>query len=134
MQPRRQSSPHDRLYANINPSLSRHPIFISQDGDDAAVAKVIKSYSELVNHLKYHWPGKPGKKMYTAYLHIAGPYQFALTEVLDNITGHESRDCVIMLGDDMLVSPDFFSFFVRISPLFDVHPMLCCVSAGNENG
>lgn len=52
---------------------------------------------------------------------------------MDRVSGHERWNRVIMLEDDMLVSPDFFAYFQRMSPLFDIDPTLYCVSAWNEN-
>ena len=120
------------LPSNSAPSL--HPIFVSQDGDYPAVEGVIASYAPRVTHLKYTWQGKPQPEYRTAYLKIAGHYQFALGEVLDRAAGHEQWDRVIMLEDDMDVAPDFFAYFRRMSPLFDSDPSLYCVSAWNDNG
>lgn len=127
----------DSLLAAVPTPTSLHPIFVSQDGDDAAVAEVIASYGSRVIHLHYYWPGKPprkSEKIRTPYLKIAGHYQFALTHVMDHVNGHERWDRVVMLEDDMYVSPDFFSYFRRMSPLFELDSTLYCVSAWNDNG
>lgn len=140
--------------ASYSPSL--HPIFVSQDGDNFAVAETIQSYGQKVRRLQYHWSGKtkkfklpseylpspggvqlpPGSRppTPTPYLKIAGHYKFALTEVMDRVEGHDRWDRLIMLEDDMDVSPDFFSYFRRMSPLLDQDPSLYCVSAWNDHG
>ena len=124
----------DSVLAALPSESSLHPIFVSQDGDHPAVEQVIASYDERVTHLRYTWKGTPRPEYRTAYLKIAGHYQFALSEVMDRVPGHERWDRVIMLEDDMDVAPDFFSYFRRMSPLFDVDPSLYCVSAWNDNG
>ena len=124
----------DSVIAALPPVAALHPIFVSQDGDHPAVEQVIASYGKRVTHLKYTWKGTPRPEYRTAYLKIAGHYQFALSEVMDRVDGHGSWDRVIMLEDDMDVAPDFFSYFRRMSPLFDTDSTLYCVSAWNDNG
>ena len=124
----------DSVLSALPATSSLHPIFISQDGDHPAVEAVVASYGQRVSHLKYVWKGTPRAEYRTAYLKIAGHYQFALSEVMDRVDGHERWDRVIMLEDDMDVSPDFFSYFRRMSPLLDSDPTLYCVSAWNDNG
>ena len=41
---------------------------------------------------------------------------------------------VIVLEDDMELSPDFFHFFDAMAPRLDVDPTLWCVSSWNDNG
>ena len=36
--------------------------------------------------------------------------------------------------DDLLVSPDFFSYFSALRFLFDSDPTVWCISAWNDNG
>ena len=124
----------DSVLAALPSPPSLHPIFVSQDGDHPAVEAVITSYGQRVTHLKYTWTGTPRPEYRTAYLKIAGHYQFALSEVMERVDGHDRWDRVVMLEDDMDVAPDVFSYFRRMSPLFDSDPTLYCVSAWNDNG
>jgi len=124
----------ESVLATVPGPPALHPIFVSQDGDDAEVAQVVASYAPRISHLRYHWPGVPGRTLRTSYLKIAGHYHFALSEVMDHVDGHEQWDRVIMLEDDFLLAPDAFSYFRRMSPLFDTDGTLYCVSAWNENG
>ncbi|KAK4504263.1 hypothetical protein PRZ48_005179 [Zasmidium cellare] len=146
----------DSILSSASFSTPLHPIFISQDGDDPEVTDVIQSYGQKVHHLRYHWSGKRPAKVQlppeyglppdaelppayqppsiTPYLKIAGHYEFALAEIMDRVEGHERWDRIIMLEDDMDVSPDFFSYFRKMSPLFDTDPSLYCVSAWNDHG
>lgn len=135
---------------SYSPSL--HPIFISQDGTNASVTAVIQSYGDRVRHLQFQWPGetrenekflRAPKLMYyqesepppvIPYLKIADHYKFALTQVMDHVEGHKDWNRVIMLEDDMYIAPDFFSYFRRLSPLFNMDASLYCVSAWNDHG
>jgi len=53
---------------------------------------------------------------------------------MDHVDGHQQWGRVIMLEDDFVLAPDAFSYFRRMSPLFDTDPTLYCVSAWNEYG
>jgi alpha-1,3-mannosyl-glycoprotein beta-1,2-N-acetylglucosaminyltransferase len=65
------------------------------------------------------------------YYHIASHYAWAL----DRVFSSDSRPVrVILLEDDMLVSPDFFELFAALAPVLDGDPTLFCVSAWNDNG
>ena len=124
----------DSVLAALPSDASLHPLFVSQDGDHPGVAAVVASYGSRVTHLHFEWKGTPRGEYRTAYLHIAGHYQFAMRSVLEEVAGHEQYERIILLEDDMDVSPDFFSYFRRLSPLFDSDASLYCVSAWNDNG
>ena len=40
----------------------------------------------------------------------------------------------IVLEEDMVVSPDFLTYFLRLAPAMDADPSLFCISAYNDNG
>lgn len=44
------------------------------------------------------------------------------------------NSCSILITDDLLVSPDFFSYFSALRFLLDADPSVWCVSAWNDNG
>lgn len=127
----------DSVIAADHLSALHHPIFVSQSGDDSAVAEVIASYGTRLRHLQYisqdkeRHPEYPERKRYQI---IARHYEFALSQVMDVVEGHDLWNRVIMLEDDMDVSPDFFTYFRRLSPLLDTDPSLYCISAWNANG
>lgn len=64
------------------------------------------------------------------YFAIAHHYKFALEQVFS--VPHYDR--VILLEEDLEVSPDFFSYMRATAPLFDQDPSLYCVSGWNDNG
>ncbi|KAF2484070.1 GNT-I family-domain-containing protein [Neohortaea acidophila] len=124
----------DSVLAALPPDRSLHPIFVSQDDFGPGTEQVIASYEDQVTHLRFVWDGDRRKKVSKIYTKIARHYEFALTEVMDRVEGHEKWDRVIMLEDDMQLAPDFFPYFRRMAPLFDTDPSLYCVSAWNTNG
>ena len=44
------------------------------------------------------------------------------------------KDCVIVLEEDLIVSPDFLYYFHYLKPLLDKDETLLTVSAWNDNG
>jgi hypothetical protein len=41
---------------------------------------------------------------------------------------------VIILEEDLEVSPDFFNYFAQLKPVLEQDPSLYCISAWNDNG
>ena len=109
------------------------PVYISQDGDDAATAAVAQEFVSL--HAKHNWkhwkrprtaelgPGQPS----TAYL--AQHYKYALQRAFDQ----HRHSHVILLEDDMIFSPDFLELFRKTAWLLERDPTLWCVSSWNDN-
>jgi alpha-1,3-mannosyl-glycoprotein beta-1,2-N-acetylglucosaminyltransferase len=65
--------------------------------------------------------------------HDASPepaHRWALTQLFDE----RGFRRVIVLEDDMELSPDFFHFFGAMAPRLDTDPSLWCVSSWNDNG
>ncbi|KAK4291429.1 hypothetical protein Pmani_035741, partial [Petrolisthes manimaculis] len=62
---------------------------------------------------------------------ISDHYRHALTRALARFP-HAPK--VIMLEEDLLASPDFFSYFHQTHWLLDKDPSLCCVSAWSDLG
>lgn len=142
------------LIAN-RPSIG-HPIFISQDGSDTRVREVAMEYVNNVrknplwkdiHYLNHHWETsgvqvEPQHLQWTTYYKIATHYGWALRQVLDGgLTPGETSggngwkfDRIILIEDDMEVAPDFYSYFHRMSDIYDSDPTLLCVSAWNDNG
>lgn len=57
-------------------------------------------------------------------------YKFGLTQMFDNLL----FDAVIIIEDDMEISPDFFSYFETMYNKLKEDKTLYCVSAWNDNG
>lgn len=109
------------------------PIFVSQDGHDQDVTNVIQSFKE-VTHL-HHTQRKTPQKIFSqseneVYYFISQHYEFGLRNIFED----HKFSSVIILEDDIEVSPDFFSYFRNTKRLLEEDPTLFCVSAWNDNG
>ena len=112
-------------------------VYVSQDGDDASVARVASGAAGRLGAPRTrgfaHWRrprtpqlgyGQPG------HAYLAQHYKWALDKVFLE-RGHSH---VIVVEDDMLFSPDFVSYFRRTATLLRRDPSLWCVSSWNDNG
>jgi len=124
----------DSVLEHRSPQIKeKHPILVSQDGDDQNVNSVVQSFGDQVQeHLRFEfrepsWYEFPGLKI---YYKIAQHYGWALKKVFDEFKFYH----VILLEDDMLISPDFFSYFTALSPVVDRDPTIFCASGWNDRG
>lgn len=111
------------------------PVIVSQDCGHQPTAEVIKSYGTKVNHILQPDLGDvrnvpPSMGRYMGYYKISRHYKWALGQVFQR----ETIDSVIIIEDDLDISPDFFDYFLATRPLLDEDPSLFCVSAWNDNG
>jgi alpha-1,3-mannosyl-glycoprotein beta-1,2-N-acetylglucosaminyltransferase len=110
-----------------------HPVVISQDGDDASVARVAQSFpiakllQRTVRTLPEHmlFPSMP------VYYHIAIHYGVGLRQTFDMFPDAPG---VIILEEDISIAPDALSFFRATLPLLLNDTSLMAVSAFNDNG
>ena len=115
------------------PSSGFH-IYVSQDGDDESVKKVVDSYG---NTIKKHFQRErnviiPDKiSNVVAYYSIAQHYKYGINKVFES---DKTYDRIIILEEDLKVSHDFFDYFSTMSRLLDRDTSLFCVSAWNDNG
>ncbi|XVF65218.1 hypothetical protein PTKIN_Ptkin09bG0229700 [Pterospermum kingtungense] len=111
---------------------SKYPLFVSQDGSDPNVKSKALSYNQLtyMQHLDYDpvRTERPGELI--AYYKIARHYKWALDELFYK----HNFDRVIILEDDMEISPDFFDYFEAASALLDKDKSIMAVSSWNDNG
>lgn len=108
-----------------------NPIFVSQDGSNEAVTAVINSYISSVYHLRFDYVQHPQTDMkFPLYFRIAQHYGYALGMMFDTF-GYEK---VIVVEDDMYVSPDFYDYFNTMDIVLDSDPSVMCISAWNDNG
>ena len=109
------------------------PVVISQDGHDAAVATLIHEFqysNPTIPILHYtHEPETHLRK--SPYQELAVHYGWALQKVFSELP---SAQRVIVLEEDLHLSPDFFPYFQRMAPLLDSDQTLMAVSAFNDNG
>ena len=78
-------------------------------------------------HSKVFSPKGVGKNRITQH------YGLVLKDVFDT-DREESVENVIILEDDLMVSPDFFSYFSQTKYLMEEDPSIWCISAWNDHG
>ncbi|KAI0220616.1 Alpha-1,3-mannosyl-glycoprotein 2-beta-N-acetylglucosaminyltransferase [Lamellibrachia satsuma] len=116
------------------PSETQFPIIVSQDCGHMPTADVIRSYGTKVKHIAQpdlsaiDVPAKLRK--FRGYFNIARHYKWALEQVFMV----EKHKAVIIVEDDLDISPDFFEYFSATFPILESDPSLWCVSAWNDNG
>ncbi|GLJ39952.1 hypothetical protein SUGI_0817150, partial [Cryptomeria japonica] len=114
------------------PLAKKFPLFISQDGPDQSVRSKALSYTEFkyMQHLDFEplKTERPGELI--AYYKIANHYKWALSKLF---TEHNFAR-VIILEDDMEISPDFFEYFEVAASLLEKDNTLMAVSSWNDNG
>lgn len=112
------------------------PILISEDGKDPGVLRVI---DEARTRLNNKFPNSelthishPGynKRYENGYFKLSAHFKWALQQTFQSI--YTKR--VIILEEDLQISPDFFHFFAATKDLLDRDATLLAVSAWNDNG
>lgn len=110
------------------------PIIVSQDCGHKETADVIRGYGDQIISIQQpdlSPPEVPPKeKKFTGYFKIARHYGWALNQTF-NVMGY---DQVIIVEDDLEVSPDFYEYFAATLPVLKADRSLWCVSAWNDNG
>ena len=116
----------------------KHPVFVSQDGTDAATADVARSFP-----IAALWHYDSGSATPEAsvdghvsphirpYYRISRHYGYALSRLFDDCREFARA---IVLEEDMVVSPDFFSFMSAMAPILDEDPTVYAISSWNDNG
>ncbi len=132
----------DVLFAN--PDIRDRRVFVSQDGHDAEVDAVIRSYGSRINHLRFTAPvrrlplsGDATKDAAEAkyfgkwqvYYRISQHYGWALEELFDQ----QGLERLIILEDDIEIGPDFFNFLESAAALIDADSTIWSVSAWNDH-
>jgi alpha-1,3-mannosyl-glycoprotein beta-1,2-N-acetylglucosaminyltransferase len=110
-----------------------HPVVISQDGADAAVAKVANSFpiAKLLQRLDRSLPSDMKFPQFAVYYHISLHYGVGLRQTFDLFPDAPG---VIVLEEDISIAPDALSFFRATLPLLLNDTSLMAVSAFNDNG
>ncbi|KAG6447244.1 hypothetical protein O3G_MSEX004817 [Manduca sexta] len=121
----------------FRPNKETFPIIVSQDCGHNATYQVIKSFTDADSSISVvrqpdlsEIPLHRSEVKYKGYFKIARHYKFALNYVF-KMLGHEA---VIIVEDDLDVSPDFFEYFLGTYPLLYKDSSLWCISAWNDNG
>jgi len=122
------------LLIAYRPDKEQFPIIVTQDCGHKETANVISSYGDQLIHIKQPDLSEPvvppKEKKFRGYFKIARHYGWALNQTFNEF-GHKQ---VIIVEDDLEVSPDFYEYFLATLPLLRQDPSLLCVSAWNDNG
>ncbi|XP_064595956.1 alpha-1,3-mannosyl-glycoprotein 2-beta-N-acetylglucosaminyltransferase-like isoform X1 [Liolophura sinensis] len=122
------------LLLRLRPSADRFPIIVSQDCGHTQTAKVIQAYGSQVKHIQQPDLSDivlpPKEKKFKGYFKISRHYKWALNQIFHTF----NYSAVIVVEDDLYVSPDFFEYFAATYPYLHEDPLLWCVSAWNDNG
>lgn len=121
----------------FRPDKERFPIVVSQDCGHNATYQVIRSFTDADPSIKVilqpdlsEIPLPKVKVKLKGYYKIARHFKFALNHMF-NTLNHEA---VIIVEDDLDISPDFYEYFLGTYPLLQKDPSLWCISAWNDNG
>ena len=110
--------------------VSTREIIVMQDGALADVTNICKKYNlEVVHnmqgvHLRGGIPLDGGQR-------IARHFRYALSTAFDK---RPDAPAVIIVEDDLILSPDFFEYFHAVAPLLELDSTLFLISAWNDNG
>ncbi|KAL1527650.1 hypothetical protein AB1Y20_009036 [Prymnesium parvum] len=105
----------------------RFPVYVSQDGDHSETARVGRRHNVTL----WQHPRTPLlSREQAGHAYLAQHYKWAL----DRLFFERNHSHAIVLEDDMLFSPDFFSYFEQSAWLLQADPTLWCVSSWNDNG
>lgn len=116
------------------PSKEAFPIVVSQDCGHEPTTRVIKSYGDQISLIRQpdlsDIPLKGKEKKFKGYYKIARHYGWALNQTFHTL----NYETVLIVEDDLDISPDFFQYFQALHPILKADPTLWCVSAWNDNG
>jgi len=122
------------LLISYRPDKHQFPIIVTQDCNHEETRNVIQSYGDEIIYIQQPDQSDPvlpeKEKKFKGYFKIARHYGWALNQTFIGM-GYEQ---VIIVEDDLEVSPDFFEYFSGTLPLLRSDPSLWCVSAWNDNG
>lgn len=114
----------------------RFPVIVSQDCGHQGTADTIQKYvtERGIMHIKQPdlsaidipWP----QKKFEGYYKISRHYKWALNQVFHTF----NYSAVIIVEDDLDISPDFYEYFGATYRILSVDKSLWCVSAWNDNG
>ena len=117
----------------------RVPVLVSVDGDFPKTRAVFDAAKEAAPGVPMHYRQHSltrQERGSDGYQALAAHFRHALTDAFDNgaAWGSAPVERVILLEEDLEVSPDFFEWFAATAPLLDADEKLMAVSAWNDNG
>lgn len=123
------------LQYRSNERSETFPIVVSQDCAHAPTRRVIESYGDKIHFIQQPdqsdipLQGKQQKK-FKGYYKISRHYGWALNHTFNVL----NYDTVLVVEDDLDISPDFFEYFLALYPILKLDPTIYCISAWNDNG
>ncbi|KAI8615662.1 glycosyl transferase [Chytriomyces sp. MP71] len=115
----------------FRPNATRFPVFVSLAcGVPEVKDAVLTAFAGNLTVWEYPDFPKLGTEQAERYHALAVHYQLALERIFANETFNQ----VIILEDDLEISPDFYSFFAVTLPLLYTDPTLFCISSWNDQG
>ncbi|KAL4216609.1 mannosyl (alpha-1 3-)-glycoprotein beta-1 [Mactra antiquata] len=124
------------LVLKYRPDEKKFPIIVSQDCGHKATAEMIGKYvtehgiahiqQPDLSKISVPWP----QRKFEGYYKISRHYKWALNQVFHMF----NHSAVIIVEDDLDISPDFFEYFEATYKVLKVDKSLWCVSAWNDNG
>jgi len=122
------------LLLTYRPSKAQFPIIVTQDCGHKETKEVIEGYGDQIIFIQQpdlSDPVVPSKeKKFKGYFKIARHYGWALNQTFTEM----GYDQVVIVEDDLEISPDFFEYFTATLPILKADKSLWCVSAWNDNG
>jgi len=122
------------LLLTYRPNKEQFPIIVTQDCGHKDTHAVIESYGDQIIFIQQPDLSEPvippKEKKFKGYFKIARHYGWALNKTFVDM----GFDQVIIVEDDLEISPDFFEYFSATLPLLKQDKSLWCVSAWNDNG
>jgi len=122
------------LLLTYRPNKEQFPIIVTQDCGHKDTQAVIESYGDQIIFIQQPDLSEPvippKEKKFKGYFKIARHYGWALNKTFVDM----AFDQVIVVEDDLEISPDFFEYFSATLPLLKQDKSLWCVSAWNDNG
>eukprot|EP00092_Neocalanus_flemingeri_P005361 GFUD01005776.1.p1 GENE.GFUD01005776.1~~GFUD01005776.1.p1 ORF type:complete len:520 (+),score=120.96 GFUD01005776.1:95-1654(+) len=122
------------LLLTYRPSKAQFPIIVTQDCGHKETKEVIEGYGDQIIYIQQpdlSDPVVPPKeKKFKGYFKIARHYGWALNQTFTEM----GYDQVVIVEDDLEISPDFFEYFTATLPVLRADKSLWCVSAWNDNG
>jgi alpha-1,3-mannosyl-glycoprotein beta-1,2-N-acetylglucosaminyltransferase len=116
------------------PNSKNFPIVVSQDCNHEPTRKAIQSYGDQISLIQQpdqsDFPLTGKAKKFKGYYKISRHYGWALNQTFHVL----NYDTVLIVEDDLDISPDFFEYFRALYPILKTDPTLYCISAWNDNG
>jgi len=110
--------------------VERDNIIISQDGAMQEIADIAKDYGLklMQNKRDIHLRGGAA---HDGASRIAQHYKYSLSAVFND---EHRYDAVVIVEDDLLLSPDFYEYLLAVYPILLSDPSAFIVSAWSDNG